>query len=550
MPPVIAIGLDSAEPTLLATWMARGDLPHLAKLRARGAEGAIRNLHYYRAETAWTTFLTGVAPEKTGYWSPLKYEGNYQVDFIGAYDFSTYQPFYALGPDYRVAVVDLPQIRLVPGVNGIQLVAWGSHSALAPSGSEPAALLPELVARYGTHPAFGRDEAPVYDRTALLDLHEKLLVGIRRRTEICLDLLSRERWDLFLTMFSETHSAGHYLWHLSQRDHPLSDLWPQDGNPLLDVMQAIDSGIGAIAAAAPEATLVVYTAHGMEANSMDLPSMVFLPELMYRYSFPGRRGLGGAPADRPLPAPQRAVTRDCWEDELYALKHDENPVRRWLRRTLPGDVFYRVERKLGWAGVPVCYRECSTMHYQPGWWYQPAWPDMKAFALPSFSEGYVRVNLAGREPRGIVEPRDYDRVCNEVTAILRELRDPRSGRLLVHDVHRTRAAADERGPHLPEPDLIVSWSAFPTDVVDSPALGRIGPVPYLRTGSHVERGLLVAAGPGIEAGAELPAGHALDLAPTILTLVGAPVPSHLTGQPLIQRERSGRAQPAHRVTVS
>jgi predicted AlkP superfamily phosphohydrolase/phosphomutase len=114
MPPVIAIGLDSAEPTLLATWMARGDLPHLAKLRARGAEGAIRNLHYYRAETAWTTFLTGVAPEKTGYWSPLKYEGNYRVDFVGAYDFSTHQPFYALGPDYRVAVVDLPQIRLVP----------------------------------------------------------------------------------------------------------------------------------------------------------------------------------------------------------------------------------------------------------------------------------------------------------------------------------------------------------------------------------------------------------------------------------------------------
>jgi predicted AlkP superfamily phosphohydrolase/phosphomutase len=253
MPSVIAIGLDAAEPTLLATWMDDGSLPHLARLRGRGAAGTIRNIQYYRAETAWTTFLTGVSPETTGYWSPLKYQGNYHVDFIGAYDFSTYQPFYALGPDYRVAVVDLPQIRLVPGVNGIQLVAWGSHSALAPSGSEPAGLLPELVERYGSHPAFGHDEAPVYDRAALLDLHEKLLVGIKRRTKICLDLLARERWDLFLTMFSETHSAGHYLWHLSQPDHPLSDLWPRDRNPLLEVMQAIDEGIGAIEAAAPDA---------------------------------------------------------------------------------------------------------------------------------------------------------------------------------------------------------------------------------------------------------------------------------------------------------
>jgi predicted AlkP superfamily phosphohydrolase/phosphomutase len=545
MPPVVAIGLDAAEPTLLDRWMAAGALPNLARLRDCGGRSTISNLHYYRAETAWTTFLTGVRPERTGYWTPLKYQGNYHVDNIGAFDFSSYPPFYVLGPDFRVAVVDLPQTRLAHGVNGIQVVAWGAHSALAPSESSPPNLLPELTARHGSHPALGHDEAPLYDGQALLALHEKLLTGIRRRTAICLDLLGRDRWDLFLTMFSETHSAGHYLWHLSQNDHPLADLARVPGrDPLLEVMQAIDDAIGAIAAAAPDATLVVYSGHGMEANSMDLPSMVFLPELMFRHSFPGRRGLTGAADDAPLPPPQRSLTRTCWEDELYALKHDGNPVRRWLRRVTPGDVFYRIERKLGWNTPPSCYRECSTLHYQPAWWYRSAWPEMQAFALPSFSEGYVRVNLEGREPRGIVRPSAYDRVCDEITTMLHQLRDPRSGRPLVREVLRTRTAPDADAPHLPEPDLIVSWAPFPTDVVDSPTLGRVGPVPYLRTGSHVERGFLLASGPGIAPGQPLPDGHALDLAPTILSLAGAPLPPHFEGRPLVGPQVAARRSQA------
>jgi predicted AlkP superfamily phosphohydrolase/phosphomutase len=49
-------------------------------------------------------------------------------------------------------------------------------------------------------------------------------------------------------------------------------------------------------------------------------------------------------------------------------------------------------------------------------WYQPAWPRMEAFALPSFSEGYVRLNVRGRERDGIVDPADFGRTADEVEA--------------------------------------------------------------------------------------------------------------------------------------
>jgi predicted AlkP superfamily phosphohydrolase/phosphomutase len=157
---------------------------------------------------------------------------------------------------------------------------------------------------------------------------------------------------------------------------------------------------------------------------------------------------------------------------------------------------------------------------------------MKAFALPTFSEGYVRINLRGREAAGIVEPSEYDRVCDEVVAMISEVTNARTGEPLVHRVVRTRSGPDDRDPRRPDPDLIVLWRSSPADVVDSPTLGRIGPLPFNRSGSHVHRGFLLAAGPSIPTGAVMPSGQAVDIAPTILALMGAPIPSYCDGAPI------------------
>ena len=63
--------------------------------------------------TGWTTFLTGVPPEQSGFWSQLRLaNGSYRVDEVGGYPYDTYPPFYALGPDFRVAAVDIPHSGL------------------------------------------------------------------------------------------------------------------------------------------------------------------------------------------------------------------------------------------------------------------------------------------------------------------------------------------------------------------------------------------------------------------------------------------------------
>jgi len=112
--------------------------------------------------------------------------------------------------------------------------------------------------------------------------------------------------------------------------------------------------------------------------------------------------------------------------------------------------------------------------------------------------------------------------------------DARTGRPVAREVRRTRQSAMESSPSLPDADLIVRWEPFPTDVVDSPTFGRIGPLPYYRSGGHTEQGFLWISGPGIEAGTRLPEGRPTSLAPTLLAILGAPVPDYMLQAPLLK----------------
>ncbi len=534
--PVIAIGLDATDPVLLERYMDAGALPVLSGLRDRGSYARLTTFDYCRAEASNTTFLTGCSPARHGYWSPFRFSTDYRVQTT-PYEFADYQPFYGLGDAYRVAVFDMPQSKLSNRVNGIQVLGWGAHSPRCPSHSDPPEVFDDIVSRHGPHPTLRKDDVhSMGDAAAMARLKEGLETGVERRVSACIDLLGREAWDLFLVYFGEIHSGQHYLWHLSHPDHPLHRYFGTPGeDPLLELVQAVDRGIGRLLAAAPaDARVVLFSDHGMESNTTDLPSTVFLPELLYRLAYPGRFGLAKGGTGTPPPIIKPAANRS-WRSTLYGLKHDPNHVTRWLRQHMDTTSFhYRIEKRLGMNEVPLCPEDCP-LGSQPPMWYHPAWSGMKAFALPSFSEGYVRLNVRGRESAGIVEPAEYERVCDEVTAEIMRVTDARTGKPAVRRVVRTRQGPD--GPAMDgerpsDADLIVIWDGVPIDVVDHPSAGRIGPVPFKRSGSHVHRGFLMAAGPGVAPGRRLPEAHALDIPPTILSLLGASIPAHFDGKPL------------------
>ena len=540
---VVALGFDSADPSFIAKGIAAGRLRNIKRLRERGASLEFHNraeylgqsVPYSSTEGAWVALQAGVKPAKTGYWETVKFDPvTYDAPSdqeTGGYDYREFPPFFALGNDFRVATFDVPVTAVVPDVNGLQLCGWGGHWPFVKRSSHPEPLLGEITKSYGKNPILYKDYGVFWNHRYSKWLEETSIRSIETRTRICLDLLDRDEWDLFFAVFGETHGAFHDLWHASDETHPVHDAWHGDYDPLMSVFEAADRAVGEIVDRLPDdVSVVCFSAHGGLSNVGDLGSFFFLPELMYRFQFPGRKGFADGDKNEP-PPPLADIKQGHWFGEIWRRKVVRNRLlkavqpflRSWMLPSEPGDdILYPYFLELigprnGWM---------------PAVWYQPAWPKMRSFALPSFSDGHVRVNVVGRESNGIVPPEDYDAECDRVTAFLKEAINPRTGEPIVQQVLRTRRGPFDN-PRGPQSDLIAIWCDTPFDIVDSPQVGRIGPVPYQRTGGHRGVGFFTAAGPSVPAGVELPPGEAVDFAPTILNLMGAPVDARFDGRNLL-----------------
>lgn len=119
----------------------------------------------------------------------------------------------------------------------------------------------ELLDKYGEHPGLHQDYAHAFNMDAVARVYKMLMKGIKTRADICVDLLSRNKWDLFLTVFGETHGGGHNFWQF-QPEHPLyasnipgREKLPKD--PLKDIYKCIDEALAKILKHAPQDAKIV-----------------------------------------------------------------------------------------------------------------------------------------------------------------------------------------------------------------------------------------------------------------------------------------------------
>jgi predicted AlkP superfamily phosphohydrolase/phosphomutase len=539
----VAIGIDAAEFRLISEFIDEGDLPHFAQLRDTSASCRLRNVVEYRSELPWTQFLTGRTAAHNRYWSTARFDpSNYEVFEQGACHAA---PFYALGEDAFVIAFDIPHSVIAPDVNGVQITGWGAHSPQYPRAANPPGLLREIDEKFGPHPAFENDYHGGWFQPDFVNtLADALIEGAHRRTDVNMWLMERfPQWDLFVTVMSETHSAGHHFWHGVAPTHPLHEAPTAKlaATRLRDVYRAIDQQIGRMLAYLPgDVSVVVFSVHGMQPNENDVPSLVLLPELLHRLQ-------GGAMAMAPfrqrgsaaqpiIPDPDR-----MWASYLHEhfAESRSDRFRRAVRLGIPPGVL-RAKRRVQWklAGrVPINGQQFdakippetsltpdeieASYHNELGWqipvWYRHHWPQMRYFALPTFSDGKVRINLAGRERNGLVPSDGYHAALDEVEAELRACRSLRTGRPVVQDVIRMRTD-DPIDPDGPDADLVVVWTE-PIDGFVHPNVGRIGPFPFLRTGEHSSNGFAFVRTPGHLA-TDLGERSAFDITPTILELAG------------------------------
>jgi predicted AlkP superfamily phosphohydrolase/phosphomutase len=161
------------------------------------------------------------------------------------------------------------------------------------------------------------------------------------------------------------------------------------------------------------------------------------------------------------------------------------------------------------------------------------WSRTRAYSQGNF--GQIFLNLKGRQPTGCVAPEDARPLLLDLKVRLMEIRHPETGQPLLERVCEREELYHGPHAHL-APDLTVmlnDWRYrtiglhdFTTHKVISPAFGP--------TGDHRMEGVLIAAGPAFRAGASPRQADLLDIAPTVLHLLGVPVPDDMDGRVLTE----------------
>ena len=510
---VFVLGLDGATWDLLEPLLQDGLLPNLAQLRERGCSGSLRSIFPPLSPVAWTGVMTGKNSGKHGIFEFLEHGHNPLQGRVNSSRAIQTDLLWEIAARYGKKTVAGGVPMSYPPRPAKQFPGFYLGDFLSPAGAHDFASDPEIFAElerevgsyqpWSTSIHDGGNEAVV-----LADLHAFLEQHLRAVRF----LMNRCEWDLFIFDLMATDRFQHELWHawdLTHRaarghEHELKALRPK----LIEFWQTLDHGIGLIEADLPaDASLMLISDHGFGPIEHYVNFNIWLLEQGYI----------------------------ALEDTFYVKQkhwfHRHGATPEWI---------YGMMSRLGFGN----HRVSRFQGKQEGFMDRLAeslflsrrhidWSRTRAYAQGNF--GQIFVNVKGRQPHGCVAPEDVRPLLDDLKAGLMAIPHPETGEPLVEHIYEREELYD--GPHAAlSPDLTVvltDWRYrtiglhdFTTNKVIAPAFGP--------TGDHRMDGILIASGPGFQAGNAPANAGLLDIAPTVLHLLGVPVPDDMDGRVLTE----------------
>jgi predicted AlkP superfamily phosphohydrolase/phosphomutase len=510
---VFVLGLDGATWDVLEPLIKEGFLPNLARLREQGASGILRSVFPPLSPVAWTGVMTGKNSGKHGVFEFVEHGHNPLKGRINSSRAIQSKLLWEIAQQYGKKTVAGGVPMSYPPRPAKQFPGFFLGDFLSPSNSadfaSDAVVFAELEKAVGPYRPWstsihdgGNEAAVLTDLQLFMEQHLKVIRFLMNRCD----------WDLFIFDLMATDRLQHELWHVWDlthcaargREKKLKALRPK----LLEFWQRLDQGIGEIAANLPsETAFLIISDHGfgpiehyvnfnvwlLEQGFIELQDSFYVKQKYWFY--------------------RKGVTPEWIYGVMSRLGVGNHRVSRFRGKQ---DSFMD---RLGESLF------LSRRHID--------WSRTQAYAQGNF--GQIFLNLKGRQPNGCVAPEDAHSLLNDLKAGLAKIPHPETGERLVKHVYES----DElyHGPHASlAPDLTVvltDWRYrtiglhdFTTNRIIAPAFGP--------TGDHRLEGILIASGPAFRPRAEQYKASLLDVAPTVLRLLGVPVPDDMDGRVLTE----------------
>ncbi|MEJ2085481.1 MAG: alkaline phosphatase family protein [Acidobacteriota bacterium] len=457
--PLLILALDAGDPGRLLPWARESKLPTLASMLELGTAAEVFGRQSVSVHGIWATLFSGRSlAQHGGYARRTLKPGTYQLESVPpASDRAA--PFWARldDPSTEVLVIDAPETALVPGLPGRQIARWGEHNSTRPI-CEPPELAEEVERLVG--PPIPTDEKQRGGSWRDRRILARILERVERKGRLCRALLDERLADIVVVGFGDTHAAGHRFGKYESAGKGLADA-------VLRVYQAIDREVAALIEhfESPPNVFVMADSGIREGQPLGTLMDDLCQHLGYK-----------KPLDPIRASPLQARLRAALRPLLSSSSHKAWQEARFLGNT--------------------------------------DWSQTSVFAIPATYTGYLRVNLEGREPEGIVKPgTEYSELLARLTADLELLEDRKTGSPVVDSVTLTTEVFGAEPP-LQLPDLFVEFRpcTLPQEIFHPRMTLTRHRGGSLRDNSHSRRGLVLAAGPDI-------AHHGIvdDLGPTEVT---------------------------------
>jgi predicted AlkP superfamily phosphohydrolase/phosphomutase/SAM-dependent methyltransferase len=490
---LLILGLDGATWSVLDPMIARGLMPNLAALLGRSSHGTLRSCIPPVTSAAWTTMMTGCDPSRHGVFDHRYLDaaaGRLKVNHAGRVRVPTF--WHQLSESGR-SVVSLNLPVTYPPLNVRGIVVSGMDA-------------PHLEAALSGAPAFAealRAEVPGYHLRSLWKRPPRDLAEMVEAARQTADVFEAEAdagrladrmapdWSALLVQFQNLDPFQHRAWrYLNVDETGIDD--PAMNAAAASVMEGLDRAIGRLCELADRrgAGVMVVSDHGfgpclgrVHANRILIDAGVA--------RMPGVAG-----------RLRRRATQAADHLRLWGAKRDDPEARS-----------ASFDQSIA-AQFPFDWRRTL------------------AFAPHQDTAAMVYLNSADRRPGApLTTPRQVDDAKAATIAALSEAKHPETGLPLFPSMISTADAYGIDPAREGYPDLIAPPDE-PYWVRCKLAPGRdwLESDPMM-PGTHRPEGVIALSGPGIQPGRTLKA-NLRDVAPSILTWFGLPIPEHVEGEPL------------------
>lgn len=496
---MLVIGLDGATFDLIEPWCKRGHLPNIRGLMENGSYSMLRSTTPPKTAPAWLTMITGMNPGRHGIF-----------DFFN-FDISSYTGYknkLAVGPNVcagkttwdqvskaggKVGVVRVPMTYPVWEVNGIMIADGVYQKGQKEKFAYPDLITEEFLAKYL--------ERKDFYRLLKKDLHDYLnesLNLIKRRIPLAVELFKKEDYDFFMVVFDAPDRSQHHFWKYMEDSSAPSRFQ----EAILEHYKLCDKAIGQIMHEADEDTCVLIVSdHGAGPSAtMTLNLNTCLAEwgfLKFKSGHNISSSLTGF------------IKRHAFS---YIRDHFTAKDIQRLKAILPKPVSKQA-RKIA--------RNVSQIE----------WDKTKAYGFPMTppTAGIV-INLKNRQPKGIVELNEYESLRDLIIDKLHGLRDRHTGQKIIREIYKREQIYS--GENIKNaPDIVVEMdpnycgnNEMSNKLVSKTSHDEI------TSGQHMMDGIFIGAGKDIKNTGKLDKSKIEDVAPTILYLLGIPIPNYCDGR--------------------